>query len=226
MPCFDAMMENKRLIVTIIIGNYDVPCDNFEHVDGYDYILLTDRPIKTKSWKNIIADFKTGGYLSNTKKQRYLKTHLFEKFKDYDLVAYVDGNININDDLYEYIEENKDYSITFKKHPIRDCIYDEIRTCFSISKETKEICQIAYFRYSKEGYPKKNGLFETNIILFKPKADRIDILFNDWWKEIFRFSKRDQFSLNYVIWKNKLDDIVNVAKSDKFKSSRHKKIKN
>ena len=67
-------MGNRIVIFTCITGGYDTPSDDFEHVDGFDYIMFSDVPIQTNSWKNFIISFDTDT-LSQVKKQRYIKTH-------------------------------------------------------------------------------------------------------------------------------------------------------
>lgn len=211
---------NKIVIYTCITGGYDIPIDNFEHKEGYDYFLFSDTPIVTKSWKNFIITFNTGE-LSTVKKQRYIKTHPHSILKDYDIVVYIDGNTDVNDKLYSYIDENKNNIITFKKHPDRDCIYDEIKEVVLRGKEERIIGESLYNRYTMEGLPKHFGLYETNIIISHPKDGRVQYLFTNWWKEIFYNSHRDQLSLNYVIWKYNLKNMINETDSKDFKPKFH-----
>lgn len=217
-------MNEKKLIITSMIGKYERPTDKFCIKKGYDYILVTDKKFKTSCWKNIIIDFKNDNGLSNTKKQRYVKTHLYEMFPDYDVITYVDANTTIDDNLYKYIEENKDKPITFKKHGSRDCIYDEIRICVKVNKEKKDVGDRLRRRYESEGYPKHNGLFENNVIILQPQNKDVKKLFKLWWREIYYNSQRDQLSLNYVIWKYKLDSIVNISTTKKFRPKVHRII--
>lgn len=217
----DLYMETKRLIVTSIIGGYEKPTDGFGKNIKYDYILVSDKEINTKCWKNYVINFKTDSDLSSTKKQRYVKTHLCELFKQYELICYVDGNTTIDNNLYQYIENNKNNLVTFKKHIKRDCIYDEINVCERIRKEKKEVCEKLRERYLSEGYPKHNGLFENNVIVIRPKNEDVRNLFKLWWREIYYNSQRDQLSLNYVIWKNHLDNIISVSDTKIFKPKKH-----
>ena len=217
-------MSKKRLIITSMIGQYEKPTDNFCINGEYDYILVTDKKFNAHSWKNIIINFKDDKGLSNTKKQRYVKTHLCEMFPNYDVIAYIDANTIIDDKLYKYIEENKDKPITFKKHGSRDCIYDEINICVKIKKENKDIGDKLRERYESEGYPKHNGLFENNVIILHPQNEDVKKLFKLWWREIYYNSKRDQLSLNYVIWKYNFNSIINVAITNNFRPKAHKRL--
>ncbi len=54
----------------------------------------------------------------------------------------------------------------------------------------------------KDGFPSNYGLFENNII-FREHHDRDVIkIMNDWWRWVENYSRRDQLSLTYVLWKN------------------------
>lgn len=214
--------NDKILIYTGLIGDYDVPYDNFRHKEGYDYVLLSDVPIETKSWENRIVSFGNGENLSPIKKARYLKTHPHELFdKNYDFVVWVDANTFINDKLYKYINKYKDSVITFKEHNDRDCVYDEIMVCAAANKETPIMALKVYDKCARSGYPRKIGLFETNIIISHYTDSRVIELMDNWWNEIFHNSHRDQLSLNYVIWKNHYEDWISSAQTKDFPPRKH-----
>lgn len=214
----------KVAIYTCITGGYDTPCDNFKHRDDFDYVLFSDRPIKTNSWRNVIIP-NDNQIDTNVKKQRHVKTQPHKFLSGYDIVIWVDANTNINDRLYEYIELHEDDCITFKKHPERECIYDEINIVKKVKKERGELCDLLFNRYKTEGYPAKNGLFETNIIVSNPNLGKVQDLFDKWWGEIFKNSHRDQLSLNYVIWKHHFEDIITVDNTSDFKALPHKRLR-
>ena len=153
--------ENKKAIVTCIVGGYDVVNDGFPKKEGYDYLLFSDTNIESKNWTNGVVKYNKVLNLDNTRKQRYVKTHLCDLCSEYELVAYIDGNTTIDDKLYSYIENNKDNEVTFKEHPERDCIYDEILEVIMSKKDEFNLCRKIYYKYKSEGYPRYNGLFET-----------------------------------------------------------------
>ena len=51
-------------------------------------------------------------------------------------------------------------------------------------------------------FPNKYGLGENNIIYRKHHSPEIIDIMNDWWDMIINFSKRDQTSLAFVMWKH------------------------
>ena len=215
------MIKNKILIYTCITGGYDTPTDNFPKKPGYDYILISDQYIKTHSWKCLIPKFENMDHLDNTKKQRYIKTHPHELFPEYNVVIWIDANTSINNILYDYIENNLGFSITFKNHQFRHCIYDEIHEVKTLGKDKPELCDKLHDRYKSEGVPENNGLYETNIIISHPNNPTVQIIFNEWWKEIEHNSKRDQLSLNYILWKYNLTEFPHTAVSYNFAPKPH-----
>jgi hypothetical protein len=216
---------NEIAIVTCITGGYDEPTDGFDNKDGFDYILLSEVPIPTKSWNNAIVKFGEGTNLSDCKKQRFIKTNIMDILSKYSVVVYIDANTDVNDKLYNYIEKYKDKPLTFKKHPDRDCIYDEIKECIRCGKESLEMGQYVYNFLKKEGYPEHNGLFETNIIVLQPGNERVKELFHNWSNEVLQRSKRDQFSINYVVWKLHMEDLITVSQTMDFKPKFHIRAK-
>ena len=216
--------KNKNIaIYTCITGDYESPTDGFQKKDGYDYYLFCDKIIPVNSWSLLIPQFSNDENLTPVKKQRMIKTHPFIVMKDYDIVVWIDANTTIDDKLYKYIQANKNNPITFKQHPDRDCIYDEIKECVLWEKETINHGQFLYNRYYSEKYPYHNGLFETNIIISHPHDSEVMRLFNKWWFEIYNYSHRDQLSLNYVIWKFGFNKIITSVKCDDFPPKFHTK---
>ena len=211
----------KIVIYTCIIGKYDTPCDDFEKREGYDYKLYSDIAINTNSWNSYIIKLANSDELGETKCQRYIKTHPFEFLDDYDVVVYIDANTRIDDKLYRYIETNMENPITFKVHPKRKCIYEELKECCIRMKEDQKMCNFLYSRYENERYPAKNGLFENNIIISHPKDPNVQEIFRRWWDEINMYSKRDQLSLNYVLWKYDLKKYVHAAATKDFPPRKH-----
>jgi hypothetical protein len=210
------------IIYTCITGGYDIPTDNFQKREGYEYHLFTDDPnITVNCWDVYIPQFKNDVKLDNVKKQRFIKTHPHALFNECDTVVWVDANTTIDDKLYNYIEQHKDSLITFKKHPERNCIYDEIKEVCLRGKETQPVCMWLYDRYTEEQYPKHNGLYETNIVISHPNHPSVKFIFEHWWKEIMNYSKRDQLSLNYVLWKYKLSGLVDEGISSDFPAKPH-----
>lgn len=86
-------------------------------------------------------------------------------------------------------------------HPTRNCIYDEGTSCCIIGKDNIKLMRHQLDTYRREGMPEHFGLYETNLIACEHNNPLCIAVMEDWWNEINRFSRRDQLSLPYVLWK-------------------------
>lgn len=209
----------KKCVYTCITGNYDV-LRNFNKEDGWDYVCFTDMKIDDNLWimKNIPEELN---YLSKVKQQRIIKILPQKYLPEYDFTLWLDANIilkenhTLTDFFTEYNKEDK--PISFKIHPIRDCIYQEFDACLKYKKDTSDNMDYVRDRYLKEGFPEHFGLYETGIILRNNKDRRCCELMELWAKELKENSHRDQLSLNYCIWKLGYKDIINEFTNEEFK---------
>lgn len=192
-------MKNKKVIYTCITGNYDYLLAQ-PTIEGYDYVCFTDSPQSSTTWtvKAIPENIK---HLSKVKQQRWVKLHPHKLLPDYDYSIWIDANVKVLGNPNELIDEA--YSVEIPKHPVRNCIYAEKRACLMIKKDKEEIMEPQMERYRAEGYPKNNGLVQTNIMFRKHNDAGCIKLMEDWWAEIEKGSHRDQLSFNYALWKNK-----------------------
>lgn len=197
--------NTKIVIYTVLVGNYDKLCQPKKINEGVDYVCFTDKEDcndRIGVWRVVGVPFshKDNGRVSRYPKILPHKTILSE----YDYSLYIDANLIINDNyVYERIQDliaNGDI-LAMVKHPDRDCVYQEAYTCISgfKAKWRDVFRQILY--YKMVGIPKHWGLYEANIIFRKHNDTSVVILDELWWKFFLKYSKRDQLSLVYALWK-------------------------
>lgn len=51
-------------------------------------------------------------------------------------------------------------------------------------------------RYRKEGYPDHNGLVAGGFVVRDNRSNNVKLLMKAWWREIARWSRRDQLIFN------------------------------
>lgn len=196
---WDINMDNKKVIYTCITGNYDSLMPQ-PYIEGYDYICFSDCAIPNSVWE-VMPMPDCVKHLSAVKQQRWVKLHPHELLKEYDYSIWVDANVNVLKDPAPLIDDK--YSVEIPAHPSRNCIYEEKNACLRIKKDKEEIMEPQMARYRAEGYPKRNGLVQTNIMFRKHNEEDCIRLMETWWAEIEKGSHRDQLSFNYALWKNK-----------------------
>lgn len=196
----DSTIPMKIAVYTCITGGYD-PLRTPAYVDGrLDYYYFGDSPSDLlEPWK-----FRPVGlpHLDAKDRNRYIKMHPHKVLPEYDVTLYIDGSIRIVGDVYEMVTEalQTKGDIYLYDHLERNCIYSEAAICAHNSYEWVWSIARQMRRYSREGYPLNNGLFEGGVIL-RRNTDRAIKTLECWWKEYSRGVKRDQLSLTYVLWK-------------------------
>lgn len=231
---------NKKVIYTCITNGYDTLKDPTVVTEGYDYVCFTDdADMKSDIWQFRPLPKEVDEIPSN-KKQRFIKInpHLF--LKEYDFSIWIDGNVTIRgnlDHFINYVMEHKESflkskcSVFVPKHPWRDCIYKEAAIVKEMLKDSSAVeKQIA--KYEAEGFPKKYGLLQSNILLRKHNDPQCIKLMESWSNEVMNFSHRDQLSFNYVLWKSKdieikyIDENIYISEWFHWNGRHFKKKKN
>lgn len=189
-------------IYTACIGNYDQIRQPVVIDNRFDYILFTNdvKDNRIGVWQVRSVDYANDDM---TRIARYAKTHPEKLLSEYDATLWMDMNLQIADSyVYErFIElyESK-VEIASIQHPERDCIFTE---AFTMSNWRFEHDCIAFewcHKLRNDGYPRHRGMYETNI-LYRRKSEVMTNVNKMWWDCIDNYSKRDQFSCNYVLWK-------------------------
>jgi len=205
-------------VYTSIFGGYDNIIDDQLKMDGVDYICYTDANIKSDLWE---VRKSTPLYTDPNRNAKKYKVLPHRYLSEYDWSVWIDGNIKIHSDIRPLCsgEPYKLYD-HMKVFDARDCIYDEAETILNFGKINSErnphkgiknwkdnpsLIMKQMERYQMEGYPTKNGLATTPIMV--RNHNHLDTIKHneDWWSEIKHNSKRDQLSFNYIAWKNQFN---------------------
>ena len=201
--------QKKGAIYTCITGGYDELLSHTFVDPEWDYICFTDdlsiREVAPSFWKIRPLLFEK---LDNVRNQRWHKIHPHILFPAYAKSVWLDGNINIlNKDLFDDIDTAIAESrlISIAPHWGWNCIYDELIVCVEQGKDDERVMRKQVDLIRSAGYPEKNGLFETNIMYRDHHNNRVVEIMRDWWSWIEGYSRRDQLSLNYVLWLHKLE---------------------
>lgn len=189
-------------IYTACIGGYDNLLQPMVVDERFDYFLFTDAAIEDHLgvWQVRRVDYANP---DKTRIARYVKTHPEELLPEYSATLWIDSNIQIQSEtIYERFVELFEKAIQFAsvKHPVRDCVYDEAYKILEIGLEKERIVLEWCHKMRKEKFPPHEGLYETNV-LFRVNDGTIKDLDASWWKQIEEYSRRDQLSVRYVLWK-------------------------
>ena len=208
------LFPKKKVIYTVIVNDYD-ELRNPKVIDNdYDYICFTDNPKNTTTvWEmRLIPSEVKGSYPKQLSAQIKICPHRF--LKEYDESVYVDGNAEIEKSISELSKKiNSDnFWLSLKKHPSRNCIYDEVEACLKMGVISQKNHDETLHFLQNENCPKEYGLSETNIIFRKHNNPKCISLMEMWIGLFMESSERtrDQFYLSYCIWKNNVLKEINV----------------
>lgn len=196
----------KKAIYTTLVGNYDSIQQPKVIAEGYDYILFSDTIPEQQMgvWQVRHFDYHNP---DKTKMSRYPKTHPNELLPNYDYSLYIDSNVVIDDPrFFERINELIDAGVSLAgmDHDKRWCLYEEaIEIMYQRYDSAYRVCK-TILHHKHNGFPKKFGLNENNIILRNHHNNGVHQLNLDWWSMIMKYSRRDQLSYRYAVWKNNL----------------------
>ena len=196
-------MKNK-VVYSCITGGYDdIPVHKYIS-NEWDYILFTDNAdlIRAGTFAHWTIKPLQFDKLTNVKNARWHKINPHILFPDYDYSLWLDSTIIINNENIFILMDNlikKDVLIASPNHPDRKCIYDEAVVIKNQNIDLPKIVDKEMKVLSRNHYPKNNGLTETNI-MFR-QHNKIKPTLCLWWKMLKKYSKRDQLSFNYALWK-------------------------
>lgn len=199
-------MMQKKVLYTSIVGGYDELHEPGKIMEDWDYICFSNdySPKKNSIWQIRPIPFQCKDKVTLA---RFAKINPHKILKEYQYSLWLDGNVQINGNfaysrVHELIEKGE--LISIPKHPLRECTFEEAKICIKIGKGKKSIILQQMERLQTEGFPKNLGLFESNIIFRNHLQKDIIELDSAWWDELLNYSKRDQLSLRYILWKNQI----------------------
>jgi len=191
----------NNIIYTCVTGDYDTLKEPNVITEGWDYICFTNNlNLKSKNWKIIYIE---NNGLCNTKLARKVKINPWIYLENYDLLFWIDANLNINCDLNKFINNNfnKDSLICMMTHGRRNCIYKEAEQCILENKDNKDVILNQINQYKIEGFPENFGMSQTGLLIRRNTIE-VNNFCKLWWNEVLNKSKRDQLSFYYIMWKN------------------------
>lgn len=207
----------KTAIYTINHHGYD----DVKPIDApCDCLLFTDNPeLSVQGWRTIVTHYP----------QRELKIFPWHEsiMKQYDNLIYMDANLEMREGAYEYIlEQLKLNDFITTKHPVRDCVYDEIDACMQLNKDKVAKLETAFNRLSQFGMPKHTGVISSAFIARKalPSVKR----YSFHWAVNHKIvgTRRDQISQAYTQWNKPLDmELLNYSFTFRQLFTLHKHVK-
>ncbi len=217
----------KICVYTCITGNYD-DLKEVRIDEGIDYICFTnDKKIKSETWKIIyIEDNKLDNHYLSRKIKMLGDSYLD---KNYTLSIYVDASIifkkSVKEFLSNYFDLEKDL-LAACKHSVRNSIKEEAIACIEQKKDNEKTIRRQLSFYQEENFADNLGLLEMTLIIKRHNNPLVRKTMKLWFEMISKYSKRDQLSFMYCLFKTKLPFRViplNVWSNEYIEFTPHKK---
>lgn len=182
---------NRKVVYTAITKGYDKLKEPKVVSDIWDYICFTDDPnLTSKVWQVIYVE-------DLNHKEPKMLPHKYLKYYDYWL--WIDGSIEILVDPSELLSEMFRQDVDFMSFNAKmwNTPFDEGKAVVSLGYETLQNVEKVFNKFAVD-FP-RDKLTTCTVILRKniPKINK----FNELWNSFMEYSKRDQLSIDYCLWK-------------------------
>ena len=212
-------INNDRIAVyTCITNEYDILKEPQINDSRVDYYYISDRKLSYDS-KFKFIDINTivpTHITEETRRTRYCKINAHVIFPEYRYSLFFDGSIRIKPDILGYFDHLPSSRIVLLNKVKWDSPYVEAaRRCIT-QRDNKSIILEQVYSYKLEGLPDDVGVYTTGILIREHNHYVCKKLMDDWWEQLKLYSKRDQISFPYVLWKNGLGqgDVDVVTKEE------------
>ena len=191
----------KKVIYTVLTGNYDELRQPLAVDASFDYVCFTDRSGQGGVWQ--LRDIPFAG--SDFLRSRYPKILSREVLPEYGLSVYMDANLQITSEEFYRVISAFEGPLGLVEHPSRDCVAEELRYCYLKDKLSTRVARRLAGYYRSSGMPRHWGLFENNLILRRGDEPRMEALERAWWRLMQESaSPRDQLCLTPVLRESEL----------------------
>ena len=196
----------KLCVYTCITGDYD-NLHEIEHPEkNIDYYCFTNsKNLKSKTWKIIqIQNNGLTDHLLSRKIKMLGHPAITENYTD---AIWMDASVvwdkKISDFIKTYVHNNTSFAAF--KHNARTSIKDEAVACLQLDKDSKDKIIRTLDFLKRERFPDNLGLYEMTVFYKNQSDPKVVETMELWFNTIRTYSRRDQLSFMYAIWKTGLN---------------------
>lgn len=169
----------KKVIYTVLTGNYDHLAQPAVTEPSFDYVCFTDAAEGCDGvWQLRPIPFEGTPVM----RARWAKLHPYLLLPEYDLSVFMDANLCITGaGFYERIKAcDAPYAVL--DHCVRDCVWEELRYCYLKDKIGTEAALRWHKELNQMQMPRHFGLAETNVLVRRHGMDAVRNLDRCWWE--------------------------------------------
>lgn len=165
-------------------------------------VLFTDRADVALPGVEVIHDPLDG--LDPARASRRAKLAPHRHFPDADWSIWIDNKSRLRRDPGEVlaaVRAQSDAAFFAFPHFRRDCVYHELQTCWENGLDDYRVLKERERTYRTERMPAHSGLIEGHFIIRRHNDPALARFGDRWLEHVLRFSRRDQISFPYLVWK-------------------------
>ncbi len=185
---------SHKVCYTALLSDYEELKDPTVIANGWRYVCFTDQPVKSDIWEIIPIDVEQGLTPQRMARKIKILPHVF--LPDAEFTIWIDASFKINVDLNKVWDWFKP-PFTAPKHPLRNCVYQEIKSCITFERADVEELRSQEQKYRSLNIPAQNGII-TSGLLMRQNTKACNDLCNNWWQEVCENSPRDQIAFARV----------------------------
>jgi Protein of unknown function (DUF616) len=189
------------IVYTTLTGNRDTLKDPLFVPPNWKFVCFTDSPsVRSRNWE-IRPICWSSRDRDPVRTARWHKVNAHILFPEADVSIWADASVRVTGDWRHLLWYLGSFELASYKHYQRDCLYAEGVECIRLGLDDPLLILSQLLQYRAEGYPERNGLLETAILLRRHNDSKAIEFAKMWWNEIRCGSKRDQISVNYALWR-------------------------
>lgn len=203
----------KIAVYTANFGNKDELLTPLNYVDtkNISFYLFTDTDKSVYPYTTLI---KPRIFKDVSKNAFYYKHMGDDILKNYDILIWHDANIQlVFDKLTNLIDLGKNSFLTMYIHPDRNDFYSEAMTSIRVDRDFSLRILRQALVYFLHGMPAHAGMYASGILIKNQTIDSGNF-YTMWWEQTLKYSRRDQLSIVYTIYKTKQN--INVIQGNVF----------
>lgn len=201
--------REKIVVYTCIVGGYDDLIQPLVEEPECDYYYLgVNKPenLGVYKWVDITGKYPDAISGDFHRINRYCKMHPHMFFPQYNYSIYVDGSIQIQTAISHLLRKIGNIGIALYGMPSAVDTYEHAASLWHRNgkgeHDGRTRIQRQMQRYAKEGFPRLFGFTENGILIREHNNENCIRIMDTWWDEVLNYSRRDQLSFMYAIWKN------------------------
>lgn len=204
------MKEAFDLVVyTCTVNDYDNISFVQKPVEGLRFVYFTNNLNKVpEGWegrKLLSPPRLTSGHDIN----RFHKVFPHRVLSEFKKSVYLDGNVNYKGDFSELAEKLRlsNIAVAAFQHPKQHTLEEEAIDCERKEKFDQHDVDAAkqqLLNYQVEGVDLSRTIATNNLLVRQHDYPGFSQCMSLWWSQLFEYTKRDQMSLCYALWKTNL----------------------